>query len=227
MWERICDRFGLDNAAVVSMSRLTAANYAADRARRKTLRSAGPTLIDEAHNFRNNSQRRRTLPNFLKSGKRHKTVLLSATPQNPAAPGHSASTGDVPGSGPSRAARQGAAYDVADFRAGEWRDDSDGDRAALQAIYESVKELTPADDAKLQAVKSFVTTPGVNAEKLLIFTESTVTARYLYDEPSQSNDAGTVGILTGADAKGVAKMTRFSPASNGAPTCQPDSRRVS
>lgn len=71
MWERICDRFGLDNAAVVSMSRLTAANYAADRARRKMLRGAGPTLIDidEAHNFRSNSQRRRTVP-------------LSATPQN-------------------------------------------------------------------------------------------------------------------------------------------------
>ena len=82
MWERICDRFGPDNAAVVGMSRLTAANYAAGRARRKTLRSAGPTLIDAAHNFRSNSQRRRTLLDFLKSGKRHKTILLSATPQN-------------------------------------------------------------------------------------------------------------------------------------------------
>lgn len=29
---------------------------------------------------------------------------------------------------------KGAAYDVADFRAGEWRDDPDADRAALQAI---------------------------------------------------------------------------------------------
>ena len=84
MWERICDRFGPDNAAVVGMSRLTAANYAAGLGRRKTLRSAGPTLIDvdEAHNFRSNSQRRQTLLNFLKSGKRHKTVLLSTTPQN-------------------------------------------------------------------------------------------------------------------------------------------------
>lgn len=82
MWERICDRFGPDNAAVVGMSRLTAANYAAGLGRRKTLRSAGPTLIDEAHNFRNNSQRRRTLLNFLKSGKRRRTILMSATPQN-------------------------------------------------------------------------------------------------------------------------------------------------
>lgn len=29
---------------------------------------------------------------------------------------------------------KGAAYDAADFRAGEWRDDPDADRAALQAI---------------------------------------------------------------------------------------------
>ena len=34
---------------------------------------------------------------------------------------------------------KGAAYDVADFRAGEWRDDLDVDRAALQAIYETSK----------------------------------------------------------------------------------------
>ena len=64
------------------MSRLTEANYAADRARRKMLRSAGPVLIDAAHNFRNNSPRRRTLPNFLKSGQRRRPILLSATPQN-------------------------------------------------------------------------------------------------------------------------------------------------
>ena len=48
------------------MSRLTEANYAADRALRKTLRNAGPALIDEAHNFRNNNRRRRTLLDFLK-----------------------------------------------------------------------------------------------------------------------------------------------------------------
>ena len=119
---------------------------------------------------------------------------------------------------------KGAAYDAADFRAGEWRDDLDADHAALQAIYESVKDLTPADDAKLHAVASFAATPGVNAEKLLIFTESTVTARYLYDELSQNYDAGAVDILAGAvdilageDAKGVDKMTRFAPASNEPP----------
>ena len=400
MWARVCDQFGLDNSDVVSMSRLTEANYAADRALRKTLRNAGPVLIDEAHNFRNNSQRRRTLLDFLKGAKRHKTVLLSATPQNlaprdilrqlelfldPAQHGLPGIEGDLrqyfpddadaivderagealrhlllrrrrqdidwhypnselngkriafpetrllnqnydlehayrkagglpqivrllkdhqasryrPGHYLTDAARdkpeyrlmqsqthslsalmrallfkrlessipafrstlttlidsnrafldgllsgtvsqddgsddatdapdaadldqdrltiKGATYDVVDFRAGEWLDDLDADYAALQTIYNSVKDLTAADDAKLHAVKSFVTAPGVNSEKLLIFTESRVTAQYLYDELSQSYDAGIVDILTGDDARGVDKMTRFSPISNGRP----------
>ena len=104
-----------------------------------------------------------------------------------------------------RLAIKGATCDAADFRAGEWRDDLDADYAALQEIYNSVKDLTPADDAKLHAVKSLVAAPGVSAEKLLIFTESTVTARYLYDELSQSDDSGAVDILTGDDARGVDK----------------------
>ena len=61
------------------MSRLTAANYAADRALRKTLRNAGPALIDEAHNFRNNNQRRRTLLDFLK-GTAAAGALSATTP---------------------------------------------------------------------------------------------------------------------------------------------------
>ena len=401
MWSRVCDQFGLDNTDVVSMSRLTEANYAADRGLRKTLRNAGPVLIDEAHNFRNNNQRRRTLLDFLKSGgKRHRTILLSATPQNlaprdilrqlelfldPARHGLPGITGHLrqyfpdaadaqvderagealrhlllrrrrqdivshypnselngkpiafpetrllnqnydlehayrkagglppivrllkdhqasryrPGHYLAAAARdkpeyrlmqsqthslsalmrallfkrlessipafrstlvtlmdsnrafrdgllagnisrddgrddaadaldpadldqdrltiKGTTYAAADFRAGEWLDDLDADYAALQTIYNNIKDLTAADDAKLHAVKSFVTAPGVNAEKLLIFTESRVTAQYLYDELSQSHDAGIVDILTGDDARGVDKMTRFSPISNGRP----------
>ena len=82
MWERVCDQFGIIDADVVSMGRLTAANYESDRDLKKTLRNAGPVLIDEAHNFRNNNQRRRVLLDFLQGHRRHKTILLSATPQN-------------------------------------------------------------------------------------------------------------------------------------------------
>ena len=82
MWERACNRFGLHDTDVLSRGRLTEANVAGDRSLQKMLRNAGPVLIDEAHGFRNNSQRRRVLLNLLKGAKRHKVILLSATPQN-------------------------------------------------------------------------------------------------------------------------------------------------
>lgn len=82
MWERTCDRFGLADAEVISRGRLTDANLRNDRSLRKTLRNSGPVLIDEAHGFRNNSQRRRALLELLKGAKQHKVILLSATPQN-------------------------------------------------------------------------------------------------------------------------------------------------
>ena len=43
MWERICDRFGLDNAAVVSMSRIPEANYAATAHGAKPCATPGPS----------------------------------------------------------------------------------------------------------------------------------------------------------------------------------------
>ena len=82
MWERTCNLFGLHDADVLSRGRLTEATVANDRSLQKMLRNAGPVLIDEAHGFRNNSQRRRVLLNLLKGAKRHKVILLSATPQN-------------------------------------------------------------------------------------------------------------------------------------------------
>ena len=82
MWERTCDRFELADAEVISRGRLTDANLRNDRSLRKTLRNSGPVLIDEAHGFRNNSQRRRALLELLKGAKQHKVILLSATPQN-------------------------------------------------------------------------------------------------------------------------------------------------
>ena len=82
MWERTCNQFGLHDVDVLSRGRLTEASVASDRSLQKMLRNAGPVLIDEAHGFRNNSQRRRVLLNILKGVKRHKVILLSATPQN-------------------------------------------------------------------------------------------------------------------------------------------------
>ena len=82
MWERTCIQFGLKDADVLSRGRLTDVNITNDRSLQKMLRNAGPVLIDEAHGFRNNNQRRRALLNLLKGARQHKVILLSATPQN-------------------------------------------------------------------------------------------------------------------------------------------------
>ena len=406
MWERVCDQFGIIDADVVSMGRLTAANYESDRDLKKTLRNAGPVLIDEAHNFRNNNQRRRVLLDFLQGHRRHKTILLSATPQNLAPrdilrqlelfldpvnhglPGiaeplhnyfpedlseplddragevlrhillrrrrqdivehypHSSLKGQPlrfpeqelvnqnyslehayqqaggldkivrllkeeyqasryrhahyltaaarkkpeymqlqnPGktlaalmrvllfkrlessipafrstlenliasnrafrdqilSGAVRqddgeydaeeelAAKEDSeldadyialkdkAYPAADFRCGEWTRDLEKDAAILEQIHAAIQPLTPADDAKLTALKKFVAKPSVRRDKLLIFTESQVTARYLYRELRAADPKTAMDLLTGADSRaaGQDKMARFSPVSNGRP----------
>ena len=82
MWMGMCDDFGLFDAEVVSRSRLTEKNELEDRALRKVFRRSGPVLIDEAHGFRNNTQGRKVLLNFLRKGTSRPVVLLSATPQN-------------------------------------------------------------------------------------------------------------------------------------------------
>ena len=406
MWERVCDQFGIIDADVLSMGRLTAANYESDRDLKKTLRNAGPVLIDEAHNFRNNNQRRRVLLDFLQGHRRHKTILLSATPQNLAPrdilrqlelfldpvnhglPGiveplynyfpenlaeplddragevlrhillrrrrqdivkyypHS-SLGGQPlrfpvtklenqdynpehayqkAGGLDKIARllkeeyqasryrhahyltaaarkkpeymqlqnpgktlaalmrvllfkrlessipafrstlenliksnrdfrdqilsgavgqddgeydaeeelaekddseldadyiaiKGKTYSAADFRRPEWTRDLEKDAAILGQIHAAIQPLTPADDAKLTALKKFIAKPSVRRDKLLIFTESQVTARYLHRELQAAYPKTAIDLLTGEDSKDALhdKMSRFSPVSNGQP----------
>ena len=405
MWERVCDQFGIIDAEVLSLGRLTAANYAEERSLQKTLRNAGPVLIDEAHNFRNNNQRRRVLLDFLKGSRRHKTVLLSATPQNLAPrdilrqlelfldperhglpgvdeplsnyfpenlayplderagevlrhillrrrrrdivchypnstlggqpirfpeqelvnqsyslerayrqagglkkivrllkqyqasryrhghyltaaakkkpeywqlqnPGKSLSalmrvllfkrlessipafrstleniiesnrafrdqilSGAVSGDDGDYDAVEDAAdkevaelaedyiaikdraYPAADFRCREWVRDLEKDDRRLRQIHAGVKDLTAADDAKLETFKEFVAKPEVKNDKLLVFTESQVTARYLHRELRAAYPQEAIDLLTGADSRaaGQDKMARFSPVSNGKP----------
>ena len=96
MWSRVNEEFGL-GAEVVSHSMIAApvgAEYDEELGRyvdalqngRGTVLSEqypnrGPILVDEAHNFRNVNQRSTGLRDYLENRK-HKVVLLSATPQN-------------------------------------------------------------------------------------------------------------------------------------------------
>ena len=413
MWERACMEFGLDDADVMSRGRLTEANVAGDRSLQKLLRNAGPVLIDEAHGFRNNSQRRRVLLNLLKGTKPHKVILLSATPQNlaptdilrqlelflnPNQHGLTGISGNLsqyfPADGANadpqqiaevlqhvlirrrrqdilhhyphstlngrpvrfpdpkltnreysldhayhkaggiekitrllkqyKAARyrpgkylheekrelpryaniarsqrgnlagimtanlwkrlessipafqstlgvliesnrafrnqilnggisenDGAqdseealtldlpndaeldtdemdheeefltirdqSYPAEDFDCPGWLDDLEHDNRILSAIAGALKGIQPADDAKLHEIKSFVKSPGVVGEKVLIFTESKVTAQYLHRELQADNPSVNVDLLMGGDARTGRKIAQFSPRSNGRP----------
>ena len=419
MWERTCTQFGLHDADVLSRGRLTGANIASDRSLQKMLRNAGPVLIDEAHGFRNNSQRRSALLNLLKGAKQHKVILLSATPQNlaptdilrqlelfldanhhnlPGVPGNLAQCfpQDINRAEPARIAgvlqhvlirrrRQdirrnypdsalngkpirfpeaklsnreysldhvykkaggieriarllkqyqaaryrpgrylndyaknkpeyanivlsgrgnlagimttnlwkrlessipafqstlqvliesnqafrgqilsGAvsqddgvldseeeltsdlphdaepdsdeldreeeyitireqSYPATDFDCPGWLADLEADGKTLKDIADSLKSIKAdphgeaGDDAKLHEIKSFVKSPGVAGQKVLIFTESKVTADYLYHQLQADNPGVNVDLLMGGDSRSARKVAKFSPGSNGQP----------
>ena len=413
MWERTCDRFGLADAEVISRGRLTDANLRNDRSLRKTLRNSGPVLIDEAHGFRNNSQRRRALLELLKGARQHKVILLSATPQNLAPrdilnqlelflnpnshnlpdvagnlspyfprdgdkadpeqiakvlqhvlirrrrkdilrhyPGatlngqpvsfpepklsnreysldhvykkagglkyvtdllneyratrykpaeyltdeaksmpqyanivqsyrgnlagimttnlwkrlessipafrstlevlmesnrqfrsmilnggvsqdegeqdsEEALTIDLPGGEELDADEldrdeeyiqiKDQSYPAQDFDCPRWLRDLDRDGEILVKIADSLKDVQASDDAKLHELKSFVKSPGVAGEKMLVFTESKVTATYLLRELQADNAAVNIDLLMGGDSRTADKIARFSPKSNDRP----------
>ena len=413
MWERTCVEFGLDDADVLSRGRLTEAAVSHDRNLQKMLRNAGPVLIDEAHGFRNNSQRRRVLLNLLKGAKAHKVILLSATPQNLAPtdilrqlelfldsthhglPGISGNLAqyfppDVANADPQRiagvlqhvlirrrrqdilrhyphstlngrpvrfpeprlsnreysldhayrkaggigkitgllkqyqAARYQAgkylngekrdlpryanirqsqrgnlagimtanlwkrlessipafqstldvliesnrafrdqilgggvsrddgttdseealtldlpkdeeldtdeldqeeeyltirdqSYPAEDFDCPSWLDDLEHDHQIMTQIADALKGVRPVDDAKLHEIKSFVKSPGVAGEKVLIFTESKVTAMYLHRELQADNPGVNIDLLMGGNRRSAEKVAQFSPKSNAKP----------
>ena len=413
MWERTCEEFGLTDAEVLSRGRLTEANLTNDRGLRKLLRNSGPVLIDEAHGFRNNNQRRRALLGFLREAKRHKVVLLSATPQNlaprdilqqlelflnpnnhglPEVPGNLSPYFPRDGSkaDPDRIAKvlqhvlirrrrkdilrhypdttlggqpirfpepklsnreynldhvyrkagglqfvtdllkrykasrykpgeyltpeakklpeyanivqsyrgdlagimttnlwkrlessipafrstlqvlinsnqefrnmilggkvsqdegvqdseeeltidlphdqeldideldqeeeyitiKDQAYRAEDFERPRWLADLERDGENLKKIHESLNDVGPADDAKLHDMKSFLKSPGVAGEKVLVFTESRVTANYLHRELLKDNPGVNIDLVMGGDNRTADKITKFSPKSNDTP----------
>ena len=413
MWDRTCEEFGLTEAEVLSRGRLTEANLSSDRNLRKLLRNSGPVLIDEAHGFRNNNQRRRALLGFLREAKRHKVVLLSATPQNLAPRDilqqlelfldssrhrlpevYGPLTPYFPRDGskadPEKIARvlqhvlirrrrkdimqqypnstlngqpirfpepklsnreynldhvyrkagglqfitgqlkeykasrykageylkpeakelpeyanivqsyrgdlagimttnlwkrlessipafrstlqvlinsnqefrnmilngkvsqdegvqdseeeltmdlphdqeldiddldqeeeyitiKDQTYRASDFHCPKWLDDLEKDGERLKRIFEALEDVGPNDDSKLHDMKSFIKTPGVAGQKVLIFTESKVTANYLHRELQEDNKGVSFDLVMGGDNRTAEKITKFSPKSNGKP----------
>ena len=114
-------------------------------------------------------------------------------------------------------------YPAADFKCPECLEDLEADARVLAAIRAAPKNVKASpdgdasDDAKLHEIKSFVKSPGVAGEKLLIFIESKVTADYLHKQLSTDNPGVNIDIVMSGDSRSARKVARFSPKSNDQP----------
>ena len=108
-------------------------------------------------------------------------------------------------------------YPLEDFDGRRWLDDLDKDHQILSAIADSLQGIQPQDDAKLHEIKSFIKSPGVAGAKVLIFTESKVTAQYLHHELREDNPGVNIDLLMGGDSRSAEKVAKFSPKSNDRP----------
>ena len=112
-----------------------------------------------------------------------------------------------------------------------WLYDLEADHRILNAIADALKSIKAdpdgdaSDDAKLHEIKSFVKSPGVAGEKALIFTESKVTANYLYRQLKADNPSVNIDLLMGGDRRSADKVARFSPKSNDLPD-RPESEQT-
>ena len=108
-------------------------------------------------------------------------------------------------------------YRADDFRCSDWLHALEEDGKTLRKIFEALEDVGPDDDAKLHEMKSFIKSPGVAGNKVLIFTESKVTATYLHRELQEDNRDVSFDLVMGGDNRTADKITKFSPKSNGKP----------
>lgn len=94
---------------------------------------------------------------------------------------------------------------LSDMDVERWKDDLNGDLYLIQALLESMRKITPEDDAKLQHLKAQIVDKianpiNANNKKILIFTAFADTANYLYKNLSTIQDGIHFGMVTGQGA---------------------------
>lgn len=94
---------------------------------------------------------------------------------------------------------------LSDMDVERWKDDLNGDLHLIQGLLESMRKITPEDDAKLQHLKAQIVDKianpiNANNKKILIFTAFADTANYLYKNLSTIQDGIHFGMVTGQGA---------------------------
>jgi len=113
------------------------------------------------------------------------------------------------------ARRSTLVHSTGDFDLQRWLRDLDADHALLADLLESVAEIAPADDDKLQRLRDFLAEPEVSVGKVLIFSEAEATVRYLFAQLNPGGSDPTIAMLSGANRDSLQNVVkRFAPAAN-------------
>lgn len=106
-------------------------------------------------------------------------------------------------------------YELDDFNAELLREHIEADRLVLKQILELVKPITPDKDAKLQRLIAGLK-EGIPQQsgKVLIFTQYSDTAAYLYKCLNPSGSKPDIEAIYGSDKNKARMAARFSPKSN-------------
>ena len=106
-------------------------------------------------------------------------------------------------------------FRTSDFDVDRWNRDLDDDHAVLNELLTRISNIGPADDDKLETLKSFVKRAAIRKEKLLIFSEAETTVDYLYRELNPGEKDRTIARLSGNHRDAAASIIRrFAPRAN-------------
>lgn len=103
-------------------------------------------------------------------------------------------------------------YAIADFREDDLEDALRYDLGILNEILGMVRDIGPAQDDKLQTLLSTMQSETLSREKVIVFTQYSDTARYLYDELGKKT--ADLAVIDSRTKNKLQILRRFSPRSN-------------
>ena len=105
-------------------------------------------------------------------------------------------------------------YDIHDFDGEALAADIEQDIRILREMLALVAPITPADDDKLIALRTWLARPELSAGKRLIFTQYADTAQYLYDNLNPGGADRTVEVIYSREKSKAEIVGRFAPRAN-------------
>jgi len=105
-------------------------------------------------------------------------------------------------------------YNTDDFHMDSLKQDVSADLDLLQNMFSLVEPITPEQDDKLQTFLQRLNEPPTKGNKVLIFTQYSDTAEYVFENLNPNHKHDNIEIITGGDKSKSRVVRRFSPKSN-------------